>query len=43
MLKVGTKAPSFALLDQEGEVVTLESLRGHWVALWWYPVASTPG
>ena len=42
MLEVGTTAPGFAVSDQDGQVVTLESLRGHWVALWWYPLASTP-
>lgn len=43
MLDVGTKAPDFSAPDQDGELVTLDSLRGHWVALWWYPMASTPG
>ena len=43
MLEVGTTAPGFAVSYQDGQVVTLESLRGHWVALWWYPLASTPG
>ena len=43
MLEVGTDAPDFSVSDQDGQVVTLESLRGHWVALWWYPMASTPG
>ena len=43
MMEVGTEAPDFSVPDQDGQVVTLESLRGHWVALWWYPMASTPG
>jgi len=43
MLGEGTEAPDFSVLDQDGQIVTLESLRGHWVALWWYPMASTPG
>jgi len=43
MLEAGTPAPDFAVPDQDGTVVTLESLRGHWVAMWWYPMASTPG
>jgi len=43
MLEVGTEAPGFSVPDQDGQVVTLASLRGHWVALWWYPMASTPG
>ena len=43
MLEVGTDAPDFSVPNQDGQGVTLESLRGHWVALWWYPMASTPG
>ena len=43
MLEVGSQAPDFSALDQNGEVVTLDALAGRWVALWWYPKASTPG
>lgn len=43
MLQPGTTAPEFTLPDQDGEPVTLADLRGHWVLLWWYPKASTPG
>ena len=43
MLDEGTVAPSFALPDQDGTIVSLDDLRGRWVALWWYPKASTPG
>ncbi|MCP5026286.1 MAG: redoxin domain-containing protein [Actinomycetia bacterium] len=43
MLSEGTTAPAFSLADQNGESVSLEDLRGQWVALWWYPKASTPG
>lgn len=43
MLAEGTPAPSFSLSDQHGNTVSLDDLRGHWVALWWYPKASTPG
>jgi peroxiredoxin Q/BCP len=43
MLHTGTKAPGFALADQDGNVVSLSALAGHWVLLWWYPKASTPG
>jgi thioredoxin-dependent peroxiredoxin len=43
MLAEGTEAPSFALNDQDGNVVRLADLSGKWVAMWWYPKASTPG
>lgn len=43
MLQPGTEAPNFTLSDQDGQDVTLADLRGHWVLLWWYPKASTPG
>jgi peroxiredoxin len=43
MLDENTQAPGFALSDQDGNEVTLESLTDNWVVLWWYPKASTPG
>ena len=43
MLDIGNEAPTFALNDQHGDVLRLETLRGRWVVLWWYPKASTPG
>ena len=43
MLSVGSAAPDFSAQDQDGQAVTLAGLRGKWVALWWYPKASTPG
>jgi len=43
VLKVGTPAPDFTLPDQHGTDVALAAERGHWVLLWWYPKASTPG
>jgi peroxiredoxin Q/BCP len=43
MLEVGSAAPEFTALDQDGREVTLAGLRGRWIALWWYPKASTPG
>ena len=43
MIEAGSPAPPFALLDQDRNTVALADLRGQWVALWWYPKASTPG
>jgi len=43
MLEPGTAAPAFTLPDQDGNDVSLADQRGHWVILWWYPKASTPG
>ena len=43
MLKEGSVAPKFSASDQHGNIVELEDLTGKWVALWWYPKASTPG
>lgn len=43
MLKEGTKAPSFALPDQNGQVHTIEEYRGKKVILYFYPRDNTPG
>ena len=43
MVTEGGAAPDFELLDQNGRPVRLRDLRGSWVALWWYPKASTAG
>ena len=39
----GTPAPDFTLPDQHGEPVTLSSLKGQKVVLYFYPKADTPG
>jgi peroxiredoxin Q/BCP len=39
----GDLAPDFTLPDQDGNPVTLSSLRGRNVVLYFYPKASTPG
>ncbi len=39
----GTPAPSFSLKNQDGRTISLASLRGHTVVLWFYPKDRTPG
>jgi len=39
----GERAPDFTLPDQDGESVTLSSLAGRPVVLYFYPKADTPG
>lgn len=43
MLSIGTKAPSFSLPDQNGQMHTLEEYRGRKVILYFYPKDNTPG
>ena len=43
MIEPGQDAPDFTLPDQDGEPVTLSSLRGQRVVLYFYPKADTPG
>ena len=43
VLEPGTTAPAFSLPDQDGHLVSLADQAGHWVLLWWYPKAATPG
>ncbi len=43
MLEADTPAPDFTLPNQDGEPVTLSSLRGRRVVLYFYPKADTPG
>ena len=40
---VGEPAPDFELQDQNNRWHTLDSFRGNWVALYFYPKADTPG
>jgi len=42
-VKEGQLAPDFTLQDQHGTSVTLSSLRGQWVVLYFYPKDDTPG
>ena len=43
MLKAGDKAPSFTLLDQDGNTVKLSGFKGRKVLVYFYPKADTPG
>lgn len=42
-LQAGTQAPDFSLPDQDGNPVSLSSLRGKKVLIYFYPKAMTPG
>jgi len=42
-MDVNEKAPDFTLPDQNGEPVTLSSLKGKPIVLFFYPRANTPG
>ena len=43
LLQEGAEAPAFSLKNQDGIVTDLAQHRGHYVVLWWYPKADTPG
>ncbi len=43
MLREGTMAPAFTVVDHDDTETSLEQFRGSWVLLWWYPKADTPG
>ena len=43
MLEIGTKAPTFELPDQNGEIHTLEEYKGKKVVLYFYPKDNTAG
>lgn len=43
MLEIGTKAPDFTLLDQNGNTVSLSDYKGKKVILYFYPRDNTPG
>ena len=43
MLSIDTQAPDFTLSDKDGNPVTLSSLRGRKVVLYFYPKDNTPG
>ncbi len=39
----GEPAPAFQLPNQDGVATELAEFRGHYLLLWWYPKADTPG
>jgi len=41
--EVGSKAPAFTLLNQDGEKISLKDFEGQTVVLYFYPRAMTPG
>lgn len=43
MLEIGTKAPTFSLPDQNGQIHTLEKYKGRKVVLYFYPRDNTAG
>jgi len=43
MLNIGENAPDFTVTTHEGQPLSLSSLRGRKVLLWFYPKADTGG
>jgi peroxiredoxin Q/BCP len=43
MLKEGSKAPAFSVLDDQDETVSLKNFKGQTVVLYFYPKDMTPG
>jgi thioredoxin-dependent peroxiredoxin len=43
VLDQGSVAPPFSLLDQDGNVASLDDHPDAWIVLWWFPRADTPG
>lgn len=43
LLAPGTPAPAFSALNQDGKAISLASLKGHAVVLYFYPKDRTPG
>jgi peroxiredoxin Q/BCP len=39
----GDAAPDFELVDQDGQLHSIEDYRGQWIALYFYPKDDTPG
>lgn len=43
MLAEGSKAPNFALKDQDENLIRLNDFVGQKLLIWFYPKSSTPG
>ena len=43
LLKAGDKAPDFTAKDQDGKQISLSSLKGKKIILYFYPKDQTPG
>ena len=43
LIETGTEVPPFELPNQDDEPVSLASLAGSWVVLFFYPRDDTPG
>jgi len=43
MLKIGDKAPDFALPSDSGKAVSLSDFKGSTLVLFFFPKADTPG
>ena len=43
MLKVGDKAPSFCIPNQDDVEICLRDITGRWIVLYFYPRDNTPG
>jgi peroxiredoxin Q/BCP len=43
VLKVGDRAPTFSLPNEQGQMMTLSELRGKKIVLFFYPKDNTPG
>lgn len=43
MLKIGQKAPTFNLIDQQEQKHTFKQYAGQWVIIYFYPKDDTPG
>lgn len=42
-LRIGSTAPEFSLIDQNGHEMSLKDLAGHWTVIYFYPKDDTPG
>ena len=42
-IEIGIKAPEFAFLNENGDIINLKDFYGKWVVLYFYPKDNTPG